>query len=232
MAGMGQSSDPNQPSYHPDGIPLVPGLIEVITAQSSAVGERHRHLRFYRNEIAIKAWQGIPDDSETEIGGVGWIRALTWLPYQRETFVTPPFAGYVSGHSVFSRAAAEVMAQFTGSKYFPGGLGTFVAHQNEYLEFEEGPTETVVLEWATYYDASDEAGRSRLYGGIHPSADDFPGRIMGSEVGKKAFAKALEHYGPRGVDMCHKGETINVDAAALTAHLRHGDLVGACGIDP
>ena len=33
----------------------------------------------------------------------------------------PPFPGYVSGHSTFSRAAAEVMTAFTGSEYFPGG---------------------------------------------------------------------------------------------------------------
>ena len=39
-----------------------------------------------------------------------WIRAANWLPYQRDTFVTPPFAGYISGHSTFSRAAAEVLA--------------------------------------------------------------------------------------------------------------------------
>jgi hypothetical protein len=200
----------------------------VITRESSLPGERHRHLRFYRNEIAIKAWRGIPEDPENEIGGVDWVRALTWMPYQRATFVTPPFAGYVSGHSTFSRAAAEVLTAFTGSKFFPGGLGTFVAHRNEYLEFEQGPTETVTLTWATYYDAADEAGISRLYGGIHPRADDRPGRIMGSTIGKACYAKALEYFGPRGVEVCHRGRTIRVDAAAVDAHVRHGDLVGVC----
>lgn len=28
-----------------------------------------------------------------------------------------------------------------------------------YLEFERGPSETVTLQWATYYDAADQAGR-------------------------------------------------------------------------
>ena len=56
--------------------------------------------------------------------------------------------------------------------------------------FETGPTETVTLQWATYYDASDEAGISRLYGGIHPRMDDLPGRRIGSQIGRDAFARA------------------------------------------
>ncbi|MEM9158320.1 MAG: hypothetical protein AAGB46_04665, partial [Verrucomicrobiota bacterium] len=50
------------------------------------------------------------------------------------------------------------------------------------------------LTWATYYDAADEAGLSRLYGGIHVRADDFAGRIMGASIGKAAFEKANRHF--------------------------------------
>ena len=32
------------------------------------------------------------------------------MPYQASNFVTPPFAGYTSGHSTFSRATAEALA--------------------------------------------------------------------------------------------------------------------------
>ena len=41
MGGRGQSTDPAGPSYDPDGLPLVAGLIEVITEESSAPGQRH-----------------------------------------------------------------------------------------------------------------------------------------------------------------------------------------------
>ena len=140
-------------------------------------------------------WLGQPEDPETQYSGVAWILAADWLPYQRATFVTPPFAGYISGHSTFSRAAAEVMALFTGSEFFPGGLGEFVAPTHDFLVFESGPTETVTLQWATYYDASDEAGISRLYGGIHPWVDDLPGRIIGSQIGITAFEQALTYFG-------------------------------------
>ena len=81
------------------------------------------------------------------MAGVGWILAEKWYPYQRPTFVTPPFAGYVSGHSTYSRASADVMTAITGSQYFPGGMGTFDAPMNQYLVFEEGPSMNVELQW-------------------------------------------------------------------------------------
>ena len=193
MASLGQSSDPGLASYHEHGMPLQPGLAELITADSAAPGERHAHLAEHVGEIAVYSWLGTPEE-DTEYTGVDWILGVDWVPYQRDTFVTPPFAGYISGHSTFSRAAAEVMAHFTGSEYFPGGLGEFVAEKNEFLVFEEGPSETVVLQWATYYDASDEAGISRLYGGIHPRMDDLPGRRIGSRIGKDAFRRALAYF--------------------------------------
>lgn len=195
MAALGQSSDPNLPAYHEHGLPLYPGLIEVVTAESAAAGQRHAHLAEHVGSVAVYGWLGKPEDPETEYSGVGWLPATDWLPYQRDTFVTPPFAGYVSGHSAFSRAAAEVMARFTGSEFFPGGLGEWAAPANDFLVFEAGPTETVTLQWATYYDASDEAAISRLYGGIHPSVDDLPGRIVGSKIGIAAFEHALTYFG-------------------------------------
>jgi hypothetical protein len=185
MATLGQSSDPMLPNYNPMGLPLVPGSVEVITTESSAPGERHEDLGAFVGEIAIFAWRGHPSDPETEFGGCGWVRAVSWLPYQQRTFVTPPFAGYTSGHSGFSRASAETLTRLTGSMYFPGGYGEFVSTNNGGfgLLFEDGPSVDIPLTWATYYDAADEAGLSRIYGGIHPAYDDFPGRILGSEAG-------------------------------------------------
>ena len=194
MGGKGQSSDADGPSYDPEGLPLKEGLIEVITEASSADGERHAHLSEFVGEITIFAWQGEPENANTENGGVGWIRAVEWVPYQRSTFVTPPFGAYTSGHSTFSRAGAEVLAAITGDKYFPGGISSFSAKAHEFLEFESGPEEDVTLTWATYYDAADEAGISRLYGGIHVWADDLNGRIMGSNIGIAAYEKAKTFF--------------------------------------
>ncbi len=192
MAGRGQSSDPGGAAYHPNGLPLVPGLIELVTAQTAATGQRHEGLT--PGKMAIFAWGGEPTQPANQFTGSKWIHAESWLPYQRNTFVTPAFAGYTSGHSTFSRAAAEVLTRATGSAYFPGGLGTFTATNNAYLQFELGPSVNVVLQWATYYDAADEAGISRLYGGIHVPADDFKGRISGSQCGIKVWDLAIKYF--------------------------------------
>ncbi|MGK0184429.1 MAG: hypothetical protein ACI9R3_000195 [Verrucomicrobiales bacterium] len=191
--GLGQSTDPEAASYHPQGLPLEDGLVEVITESSAAEGQRHAHLASNIGEIALYAWSGEPTDPLTQHGGVDWILADDWLPYQRATFVTPAFAGYVSGHSAFSRAAAEILANMTGSPYFPGGMATFTKDQGA-LDFELGPTAPVQLQWATYYDAADEAGISRLFGGIHVAADDGPGRIMGSKCGIDAWNLASQYF--------------------------------------
>ena len=192
MAEYGQSSDPSLPRYHPAGIPLVPGYIEMVTEGDSLVGDNQENL----HKIKIRGWRG-PEyvfDPAVDVGGVGWILAENWWPYQRPSFVTPPFAGYVSGHSTFSRSAAEVMTLLTGDNYFPGGMGEFHAPKNEFLVFEEGPSVDVVLQWATYQDASDQTSLSRIWGGIHPPADDIPGRIIGEDIGMEAFRFAERFF--------------------------------------
>lgn len=186
MASQGQRSDPTLPSYSPDGLPLEAGVTELITAESSAPGERHHNLRVFQGEVAVKMWLGEPGDRTNQTTGTGWARAKEWFPYQRRTFVTPAFPGYTSGHSTFSRSAAEVLTLLTGSAYFPGGLGEFDAPAGTYLVFEDGPSETITLQWATFQDAADQAGQSRIYGGIHIFPDDQYGREAGYTVGHMA----------------------------------------------
>ncbi|MGB1032735.1 MAG: vanadium-dependent haloperoxidase, partial [Flavobacteriales bacterium] len=154
MGNLGQSSDNSLPNYDPHGLPLIPGQFEIIESGDPLAGESDEHV----GEMKIKSWRGHDaiDDVETDVAGVDWIRANTWIPYQKFNFVTPPFAGYVSGHSTFSSAAAEVMANVTGDEFFPGGMGTFSFSQNEYLVFEDGPSIDMELQWATYKDASDQ----------------------------------------------------------------------------
>ncbi len=192
MADRGQSSDSSLGNYAPHGLPLVPGLIEVVEADDPMAGVVGQHV----GKIKLYAWKGpeFIQDPDTDEAGVDWILAENWWPYQRPTFVTPPFAGYISGHSTFSRAAAEVMTMLTGDEYFPGGLGEFLAPKNEFLVFEEGPSQDIVLQWATYRDASDQTSLSRIWGGIHPPVDDLPGRILGERLGVRAFELAEQYF--------------------------------------
>ena len=209
MGGLGQSTDPNLVvdkgggnfvnTYNPEGLPLEPGLVEVITPETTAPGQRHANLAGHEGEIAVKSWQGAingvaPFTDPSQIGGVGWILATKWMPYQLSSFVTPPFPGLASGHSTFSRSAAEVLTMLTGTPYFPGGLGEYDIPQGSGLNFEYGPTTNLQLQWATYFDASDQAALSRIYGGIHPSFDDLPGRQIGHIVGPQAWQLAMEYF--------------------------------------
>src|SRR5262249_5014070 len=97
-------------------------------------------------------------------------------------------------HSTFSRSAAEVLAAITGSPFFPGGLATFTAQSNSFLKFETGPSQTIQLQWGTYFDAADQAGLSRLWGGIHVSIDDLTGRITGAQCGRAVWALARQYF--------------------------------------
>lgn len=185
MADLGQSTDESADNYHINGIPLIEGYIETVESGDDLAGSSNEHV----GKIKLYTWRGHDyiDDPETDVAGVGWILAENWWPYQRPTFVTPPFAGYVSGHSTYSRAAAELMTLLTGDPFFPGGMGEFLAEQNEFLVFEDGPSQDITLQWATYRDASDQTSLSRIWGGIHPPADDIPGRLIGMEIGVDAF---------------------------------------------
>ena len=192
MGQLGQSTQAAGPSYNANGLPLVPGLIELVTTATAQAGQRHAGLPV--NAIAILAWPDQPANPLTQHSGVRWIQAVSWLPFQKSTFVTPAFPGYVSGHSTFSRSAAEVLTAITGSPFFPGGIGTYTAPAGTTLTFENGPSQTVNLQWGTYYDAADQAGLSRLWGGIHVSVDDLTGRRVGSQCGLGAWALAQKYF--------------------------------------
>jgi hypothetical protein len=194
MGGKGQSSDPKAPAYDPDGLPIVPGLVEVITKESSAPGQKHESLARYVGQVAVRGWLGEPADRAEQESGVAWIRAVDWIPYQRRDFVTPAFPAFPSGHSTSSRTGAEVLTLLTGSPYFPGGFAEYVAPASKFLKFEKGPVREVRLQWAAYSDASDEAGQSRLWGGIHIEPDDFVGRRMGYRAGHDGVTLARKFF--------------------------------------
>jgi hypothetical protein len=194
MAQQGQRSEPNAADFSPVGLPLQPGLIERITDASTVSGQRHEALRGHEGELAIFAWPGEPADRVNLYSPLRWVLASSWVPYQRKTFVTPAFPGFISGHSTFSRAAAAALTAFTGSAYFPGGMHEFVARKHQFLFFEDGPTDDVTLQWATYADAADQAGISRRYGGIHIEPDDRLGRIEGDSVGWRAAILAERYW--------------------------------------
>jgi len=100
LAFQGQSSDPKAPSYNAEGLPLVPGLIELITKQSSAPRQPHAALAADIGQVAVLS-QG------------RWVLGARWAP-PAATAASP---GWVSEESAFSYAAANVLTALTGRSF-------------------------------------------------------------------------------------------------------------------
>lgn len=98
----------------------------------------------------------------------------SWEPL----LVTPPFPDYVSGHSTFSAAAAKVLELYFGSDKI-----TFTS--------ESEGTPGVVRTYNYFSDAAKEAGKSRIYGGIHYEFANRDGLKTGEKIGEYIYSNYL-----------------------------------------
>ena len=138
-------------------------------------------IRFIYEGKPVRAWGG-PGRGTVLMSGENW----------RSYIATPPFAEYVSGHSTFSAAAAEILKLFTGSDAFDGSI-TFAAGSSP-IEPGVVPARAITLAWPTFSAAADEAGISRRYGGIHFESGDLAGRELGRKIGRKVWDKARVYF--------------------------------------
>jgi hypothetical protein len=88
----------------------------------------------------------------------------TWTPL----IVTPNHPSYGSNHATQSRAAAEALAAFFGTD------------QVRFTATWDGVTRS----YKKFTDAAKEAGKSRIYAGIHWSYDVAAGESLGRKVGQ------------------------------------------------
>jgi hypothetical protein len=138
------------------------------------------HFLFARQEV--RAWGG-------RFKGTQTIRGEEWQPYQPQVMaMTPAFPEFISGHSTFSAAAAEILKSFTGNDFF----GASYKFERGTSKFEYGmtPRTDITLSWSTFTAAADQAGMSRRYCGIHFRDGDLYGRETGRKVGHRAWLKA------------------------------------------
>ncbi|HEU4423548.1 MAG TPA: vanadium-dependent haloperoxidase [Pilimelia sp.] len=142
-------------------------------------------VRVLMKDEKIKAWGG-PGQGTVEMLG------QNWMPYQRPTVVTPPFAEYVSGHSTFTAATFEVLRTFTGSSSL--NLSVTIRPGSSRIEPGITPSSSVRLTWRTHQDAANQAGISREFGGIHFSEGDDHGRALGAKIGAAVVAKAQRYF--------------------------------------
>ena len=114
---------------------------------------------------------------------------LNWNTYQNPGgHSSPPFPEYVSGHSTFSAAAAEVLRTYFGSD----ALNLNLSFEPGSSRFEAGitPQELTTLAWGSLSEAVASAGLSRLYGGIHFADGNLDGQVLGRTVGDAVLARA------------------------------------------
>jgi hypothetical protein len=117
---------------------------------------------YWRPVTAIRAadTDGNPDTTKDS----------TWTPL----ITTPNHPSFVSLHSAQSRAAAEALAAFFGTDQV-GFTATWAGVSRSFNKFT---------------DAAKEAGKSRIYAGIHWSFDC----AIGENVGRKVGQYVVDHY--------------------------------------
>lgn len=115
----------------------------------------------------------IQTGDEIEPGIPGWTSLLR----------SPNHPGYVSGHAAFSAAAAAVLTAWFGRQPF-----TLADPQNP----------TVTRSFSSFDQAAEEAGMSRIYGGIHYHFDSEAGRGVGQSVANWVLSTIQQDAEDRG----------------------------------
>ena len=133
----------------------------------------------------------------------GTILGDQWLPYQLQSFVSPPFPDFPSGHSHFTQAFANTMNKWFGATITKNTVTydlqtlystSFATNQTTaYGDFtlvagssaiEPGvvPAVPITLSFATWQDMADQAGMSRLFGGIHTISAHYASQTTANAV--------------------------------------------------
>lgn len=157
-------------------------------------------VRYYEAGHEVMGWQG-PGL------GVDKIPAEQWQPYSPSTFVTPPFPGYVSGHSTVSAACAKLLELFTGSDTFgasqvwkAGSLTEPDFACNVIQQRKGKPSKdteadcTVTLELPTFSETAELAGISRVMGGYHIQSDNIAGLQLGRDVAQFIWPRVQAYF--------------------------------------
>jgi hypothetical protein len=144
--------------------------------------------------------------------GCKMLPAEQWHPYSVQTFVTPPFPGYVSGHSAVSAACARMLELFTGSDRFgvvearkageltePGVNCQVMQGRDGQPSLDTSLSCDVALPLPTFSATAEMAGLSRVMGGYHIQADNVAGLQMGRQVAVYVWPKIQSYFVGRAV---------------------------------
>lgn len=186
------------------GTATPPGHWNLITQQIASIQglnlEQNSRLFALLNmataDAAIAAWDAKFDAAlwrpvtaiQLDDGNPSTLADPTWT----SLLPTPPFPAYTSGHSTFSAAAGGVL-----SDYFDTDSLNFSVVTEDTLNLAPGYTRN----FTSISDAVDEAGMSRIYGGIHFQFDNEDGKIAGAQIGDYVTANYLRAVPEPGTAM-------------------------------
>jgi membrane-associated phospholipid phosphatase len=141
----------------------------------------------YRYNV-LRPFQGIREGFAA--GNPGVITDVLWLPLGRPgppagstgptafpESTTPNFPAYVSGHSTFGTATFAMLRKIYGTDTVPFQL----------TSAQTGTTRS----YASFSEAHDENGRSRVFLGVHWSFDDQEGQTLGQRVADHIWDRSL-----------------------------------------
>ena len=135
------------------------------------------------------------------------IPADDWRPYSPDTFVTPPFPGYTSGHATVSGASGKILELFSGSDRFEfiakkvAGELTEPNVPTAQMQALEGvpakdvaATAAIDLALPTFSAAAEMAAESRLLGGYHIRSDNADGLTLGRKLAEFVFPRYKAYW--------------------------------------
>jgi hypothetical protein len=129
---------------------------------------------------AYNLWRPISAIREADTdGNAATDPDASWTPL----LTTPNFQSYTSGHSTFSSAAAAILREVTGTDTASFSVSALGITRN----------------FTSFAAAADEAGMSRIYGGIHFGFDNTVGLHCGNAIGEYTAANFFQVPSPSGV---------------------------------
>lgn len=142
-------------------------LLAIAGADAAIVSWDHKYT--YNNWRPVTGIQNADDD-----GNPSTTADPRWLPL----IATPPFPAYSSGHSTFSSSSARLLALFFGTD------------QISFSTTSDG-LPGVTRSFTRLSAAAEEAGQSRIYGGIHWQFDNQTGLASGRALGEHVYFTLL-----------------------------------------
>ena len=133
------------------------------------------HHDILRPESAIRARAEVFANPDLRVA-----RQPGWRSY----IPTPEFPAYISGHSVFGAAAAEMI----GLIYGRGDIAFSGRSPDEVLWPQ---LRGVTRHWNSLGHMADENGLSRIYGGVHWNLDNTAALKAGRAIARQAFHSAF-----------------------------------------